>query len=40
MNLPIAGMSAICVFAFLKLRTPPGSFKEKMGRMDWTFVFL
>jgi MFS family permease len=35
LTLPVSGISATLVFVFLKLRIPPGSFKEKIGRMDW-----
>ncbi|KAI0772152.1 Mfs1.2 [Irpex lacteus] len=34
-NLPTSGLAAILVFSFLRLKTPPGSLKEKLGRMDW-----
>lgn len=35
LNLPLTGLAAILVLAFLKLRTPSGSFTEKFARMDW-----
>ncbi|KAI0083281.1 iron permease [Irpex rosettiformis] len=34
-NLPITGLAAILVLFFLKLKTPAGTFKEKLLRMDW-----
>ncbi|PSR76338.1 hypothetical protein PHLCEN_2v8512 [Hermanssonia centrifuga] len=35
LNLPVTGLAAVLVFACLKLRTPPGTLREKLGRMDW-----
>ncbi|KAJ3557853.1 hypothetical protein NM688_g1245 [Phlebia brevispora] len=35
LNLPICGVAAALVFLFLRLRTPSGSFREKITRMDW-----
>ncbi|TBU31313.1 MFS general substrate transporter [Dichomitus squalens] len=35
LNLPICGAAAICTQLFLKLPTPPGTFSEKMKRLDW-----
>ncbi|KAI0083127.1 Mfs1.2 [Irpex rosettiformis] len=42
LNLPITGLAALLVLAFLRLKTPPGSLKEKLGRMDWigNFIFI
>ena len=40
MNLPVCGICATLVLIFLKLRTPPRSFKEKMDRMDWMYDLL
>ncbi|KAI0087468.1 iron permease [Irpex rosettiformis] len=34
-NLPISGLAAVLVFVFLRLKTPPGTLKEKLYRMDW-----
>ncbi|KAI0083273.1 MFS general substrate transporter [Irpex rosettiformis] len=41
-NLPISLLAAILVFVFLKLKTPPGTLKEKLARMDWigNFIFI
>ncbi|KAI0337303.1 Mfs1.2 [Trametopsis cervina] len=35
LNLPVCGAAAALVFIFLKLPTPPGTFKEKITRIDW-----
>ena len=35
LNLPLTGVAAILVLVYLKLRTPRGSFREKVSRMDW-----
>lgn len=35
LNLPINGLAAALVVLFLRLRTPRGSFFEKIKRMDW-----
>ncbi|KAF4564077.1 hypothetical protein EYR36_003328 [Pleurotus pulmonarius] len=35
LNLPVCGLAAAFVIAFLRLRTPSGTFREKIGRMDW-----
>ncbi|GJE93665.1 MFS general substrate transporter [Phanerochaete sordida] len=40
MNLPIAGAAAALALLFMRLKTPPGSFKSKMARMDWIGNFL
>lgn len=40
LNLPINGLAAVLVIAFLHLKTPRGSFKEKIGRLDWMGNFL
>ncbi|KAI9066150.1 MFS multidrug transporter [Trametes sanguinea] len=34
-NLPLGGIAFVLVAVFLRVRTPPGSFKEKLGRVDW-----
>ncbi|KAI0803147.1 iron permease [Irpex lacteus] len=35
MNLPICGVVGFLVFFFLRLKIPPGSLREKLGRVDW-----
>ncbi|EKM60198.1 uncharacterized protein PHACADRAFT_132704 [Phanerochaete carnosa HHB-10118-sp] len=35
LNLPLAGAAGVLVVLFLKIKTPQGSFREKMARMDW-----
>ncbi|KAI0685396.1 Mfs1.2 [Cytidiella melzeri] len=35
LNLPITGLAVIIVVFALKLKTPPGTLKEKLSRMDW-----
>ncbi|KZS99914.1 MFS general substrate transporter [Laetiporus sulphureus 93-53] len=35
LNLPIAGLAATFVLVFLRLPTPPGTFREKLRRVDW-----
>ncbi|KZT20290.1 iron permease [Neolentinus lepideus HHB14362 ss-1] len=35
LNIPICGFAALLVMVFLQLRTPPGTFREKLRRMDW-----
>ena len=35
LNLPICGLSAIIALLFLNLKTPPGTFREKIVRLDW-----
>ncbi|THG93354.1 hypothetical protein EW026_g7860 [Hermanssonia centrifuga] len=35
LNLPVAGLASVLVLMCLKLRTPPGTLHEKLGRMDW-----
>ncbi|KZT02796.1 MFS general substrate transporter [Laetiporus sulphureus 93-53] len=35
LNLPICGLSAALVLAFLKLPTPPGTLSQKVTRIDW-----
>jgi len=36
LNLPLCAVSFLVVFILLDLPTPIGSFREKLGRMDWT----
>ncbi|KAI0087477.1 iron permease [Irpex rosettiformis] len=42
MNLPICGLAAILVLAFVNLRTPPGTLLDKLSKMDWigNFIFI
>ncbi|KAH8102978.1 Mfs1.2 [Cristinia sonorae] len=35
LNLPVCGVALALAILFLRLPTPPGTLKEKMGRMDW-----
>ncbi|KIM76367.1 hypothetical protein PILCRDRAFT_826363 [Piloderma croceum F 1598] len=35
LNIPICGFAAVLVFAFLRLRVPPGTLWEKTKRIDW-----
>ncbi|KAH8078743.1 iron permease [Cristinia sonorae] len=35
LNLPIAGISLVLVAFFLRVRTPQGSFWEKVAKVDW-----
>ena len=37
-NLPICGISLIMTILFVKLPTPPGTMREKFGRIDWMCV--
>ncbi|EMD39089.1 hypothetical protein CERSUDRAFT_104356 [Gelatoporia subvermispora B] len=34
-NLPITGIAFTLVLLFLRVRTPPGTFQEKVRRVDW-----
>lgn len=38
LNLPITGFAAVLVVVFMKLRTPTGTLREKLARMDWMYV--
>ncbi|KAJ7711738.1 major facilitator superfamily domain-containing protein [Mycena olivaceomarginata] len=40
LNIPICGLAAALVLAFLHLRTPPGTLREKFGRIDYFGNFL
>ncbi|KAI9572003.1 major facilitator superfamily domain-containing protein [Boletus coccyginus] len=40
LNLPIAFVACISVIFLLDLPTPPGSYREKLMRMDWIGSFL
>jgi len=35
LNLPIAGVAFVLVLFFLRVRTPPGSLREKVAKIDW-----
>ena len=35
LNIPLVALAAGLVVSCLQLRTPAGTFKEKVGRMDW-----
>ncbi|TBU53297.1 iron permease [Dichomitus squalens] len=35
LNLPLAGISFVLVAVFLRVRTPEGSIREKLARVDW-----
>ncbi|ORY88553.1 iron permease [Leucosporidium creatinivorum] len=41
-NLPLTAIVAVIVGLFLKLKTPEGTYSEKLGRMDWlgNLVFI
>lgn len=38
LNLPITGVAALFIVLFLKLPIPPGTFRDKLSRMDWMYV--
>ncbi|KAI9056773.1 iron permease [Trametes sanguinea] len=40
LNLPLAGMAFILVAIFLKVRTPGGTLREKLARIDWIGNFF
>ncbi|KAF9018941.1 MFS general substrate transporter [Hymenopellis radicata] len=40
LNLPIAGIACIICFIVMKLPTPPGTFYEKIIKLDWIGNFL
>jgi hypothetical protein len=35
LNLPIAGVASLITLIFMDLPTPPGTFYEKIIRLDW-----
>ncbi|KAJ7485019.1 iron permease [Mycena galericulata] len=35
LNLPLSGIAFVLVSIFLRVRTPPGSMREKLARVDW-----
>ncbi|KAJ2998456.1 hypothetical protein NUW54_g7027 [Trametes sanguinea] len=39
-NLPLAGIAFSLVALFLRVRTPPGTLREKLARIDWLGTFL
>ena len=40
LNLPLCGVSATLATILLDLPTPPGTIREKLGKMDWMCVNL
>jgi len=38
MNIPVCGIVAALVIFSVQLKTPGGTVKEKLGRMDWMYV--
>jgi hypothetical protein len=34
-NLPLCGLAMLAVLFYLRVRTPPGTVKEKMAKVDW-----
>lgn len=34
LNIPVCGVAAFLVFMFLRLRTPQGTIREKLARID------
>ena len=40
MNLPLTGIAFALVVLFLRVRTPEGSIKSKLRRVDWTYVAI
>lgn len=38
LNLPICGLSASLILAFLKLQRPARTLREKLSQMDWMYV--
>ena len=35
LNLPLTGIAFVLVLFFLRVRTPPGSVREKLSKLDW-----
>ncbi|CAK5276094.1 unnamed protein product [Mycena citricolor] len=35
LNLPLSGLAFILVMIFLRVKTPPGTVKEKLAKVDW-----
>ena len=40
LNLPICAFSALIALIFLNLPTPEGTWRQKLGRLDWAYVKL
>ncbi|KAI0327038.1 iron permease [Cubamyces sp. BRFM 1775] len=40
LNLPLSGISFVLVAVFLRVRTPEGSMREKLRRVDWLGNFI
>lgn len=40
LNLPLTGIAFGLVLLFLRVRSPEGSMKAKLGRVDWLYVSL
>ncbi|KAL0954049.1 hypothetical protein HGRIS_005201 [Hohenbuehelia grisea] len=40
LNIPVCGVAATFVVVFLRLRTPSGTLREKLNRMDWVGNFF
>ncbi|OJT12202.1 hypothetical protein TRAPUB_11258 [Trametes pubescens] len=40
LNLPLSGIAFVLVAIFLRVRTPGGSLKEKLSRIDWLGNFM
>ncbi|KAK7438751.1 hypothetical protein VKT23_017881 [Stygiomarasmius scandens] len=40
LNLPIAGFASVFTLIFMNLPTPPGTFTEKVARLDWVGNFI
>ena len=38
MNLPVVGIAFVLVAVLLKLKTPPGTLTEKLGKIDAMYV--
>jgi hypothetical protein len=38
LNIPVCGLVAALVLFSVRLKTPGGTLKEKLGRMDWMYV--
>ena len=35
LNLPLAGIAFVLVAVFLRVKTPEGSMRDKLARVDW-----
>lgn len=38
LNLPIGGVAALLVVFFMKLKTPEGTARQKLAKIDWMYV--